>query len=53
MAVVMSKFFETQLIRLQCHEGLNASTALYEWNPPKQLLHIRSRNSRPSCHWID
>ena len=41
MGIVMSRLFETELIRLQCYEGLDASTALYEWNYPKQLLHIR------------
>jgi MoxR-like ATPase len=29
------------MIRLQCYEGLDASTALYEWNYQKQLLHIK------------
>jgi MoxR-like ATPase len=38
---VMARLFNTRLIRLQCYEGLDASTALYEWNYPKQLLHIR------------
>jgi MoxR-like ATPase len=32
---------ETRLVRLQCYEGLDAATALYEWNYPKQLLHIK------------
>jgi MoxR-like ATPase len=41
VAIVMSRLFGTELIRLQCYEGLDASTALYEWNYPKQLLHIR------------
>ena len=41
VALVMSRLFQTKLIRLQCYEGLDASTALYEWNYPKQLLHIR------------
>jgi len=41
VAIVMAKLFETRLIRLQCYEGLDASSALYEWNYPKQLLHIR------------
>ncbi|HEU5138878.1 MAG TPA: MoxR family ATPase, partial [Bacillales bacterium] len=31
----------TRLIRLQCYEGLDANMALYEWNYPKQMLHIR------------
>lgn len=41
IALVMSRLFDTELIRLQCYEGLDVSTALYEWNYPKQLLHIR------------
>lgn len=41
VAIVMSRLFQTDLIRLQCYEGLDSSTALYEWNYPKQLLHIR------------
>jgi MoxR-like ATPase len=32
---------ETDLIRLQCYEGLDANTALYEWNYPKQMLRIK------------
>ncbi len=30
-----------RLIRLQCYEGVDAAQALYEWNYPRQLLHIR------------
>jgi MoxR-like ATPase len=30
-----------RLVRLQCYEGLDATTAIYEWNYPKQLLHIK------------
>ena len=41
VAIVMASLFKTDLIRLQCYEGLDASTSLYEWNYPKQLLHIR------------
>lgn len=41
VAVVMSHLFQTDLIRLQCYEGLDASTSLYEWDYPKQLMHIR------------
>ena len=41
VGLVMACLFDTQLIRLQCYEGLDASTALYEWNYPKQLLQIR------------
>lgn len=41
IAIVMARLLDTQLIRLQCYEGLDASTSLYEWNYPKQLLYIR------------
>lgn len=41
VAIVMAKIFDTELIRLQCYEGLDATSALYEWNYPKQLLYIR------------
>src|SRR5881409_1644106 len=41
VAKVMSRMLGTNLIRLQCYEGLDASTALYEWNYQKQLLHIK------------
>ena len=34
-----------RLIRLQCYEGIDASQALYEWNYPRQLLHIRLAES--------
>ena len=33
---------DTQLIRLQCYEGLDASQAIYEWNYQRQLLSIRA-----------
>jgi MoxR-like ATPase len=41
IAKILSQVLHTRLIRLQCYEGLDASTALYEWNYPKQLLHIK------------
>jgi MoxR-like ATPase len=41
IAKVLARVLGTDLIRLQCYEGLDASTALYEWNYPRQLLHIR------------
>jgi MoxR-like ATPase len=40
-AKVLAEVLDTKLIRLQCYEGLDAASALYEWNYPKQLLHIR------------
>jgi MoxR-like ATPase len=41
VAKVMARMLQTNLIRLQCYEGLDAAQALYEWNYPKQLLHIK------------
>jgi MoxR-like ATPase len=41
IAKVLAKVLDGELIRLQCYEGLDANTALYEWNYPKQLLHIK------------
>ena len=40
-AKVLADVLGTRLIRLQCYEGLDTATALYEWNYPKQMLHIR------------
>ncbi|MGD8385588.1 MAG: MoxR family ATPase [Desulfobacteraceae bacterium] len=50
VAVVLADLFGTDLIRLQCYEGLDASTALYEWNYPKQLLHIRMAEQEGKGH---
>ena len=36
-----------RLIRLQCYEGIDASTALYEWNYPRQMLAIRQAGDQP------
>ena len=41
IAIVMAKLLDTELIRLQCYEGLDVTTALYEWNYPKQLLRMK------------
>jgi MoxR-like ATPase len=41
VAKVLAKILDTPLIRLQCYEGLDANTALYEWNYARQILHIR------------
>jgi len=46
VAKVLSRAFETPLIRLQCYEGLDISQAVYEWNYPQQLLEIQARQHR-------
>jgi MoxR-like ATPase len=41
IAKVMAGALKTDLIRLQCYEGLDANHALYEWNYQRQLLHLK------------
>ena len=41
IAKVMAKALNTDLIRLQCYEGIDANMAIYEWNYQRQLLHIK------------
>ncbi len=41
LAKVLATSLDTELIRLQCYEGLDSNSALYEWNYAKQLLHIK------------
>ncbi len=46
VAKVMAKLLDTELIRLQCYEGLDVNQAVYEWNYTRQMLHIRLLESR-------
>jgi len=41
VAKVLAALLERPLIRLQCYEGLDINTAVYEWNYARQMLHIR------------
>jgi MoxR-like ATPase len=41
VAKVLAAALGTSLIRLQCYEGIDVSTAVYEWNYTRQMLHIR------------
>jgi len=41
VAKALAAALETELIRLQCYEGLDIAQAVYEWNYPRQLLEIR------------
>ena len=41
VAKVLAAMVGAKLIRLQCYEGLDVNTALYEWNFPRQMLHIK------------
>jgi MoxR-like ATPase len=39
---VLARVLGRELVRLQCYEGLDAAQALYEWDYPRQLLHVRA-----------
>jgi len=41
IAKVLSETLGRKLIRLQCYEGLDVSSAVYEWNYPRQMVEIR------------
>ena len=42
VAKVLQRLLGARLIRLQCYEGLDVSTAVYEWNYPRQMLYLRA-----------
>ncbi len=53
IAKVLSAALDTELIRLQCYEGLDIHQAVYEWNYPRQLLEIQAnQNSNISTESI-
>jgi MoxR-like ATPase len=45
LAKVVSRIVDTDLIRLQCYEGLDLAQAAYEWNYPRQLLELQARGA--------
>ena len=47
IAKVMAQALETELIRLQCYEGLDANHAIYEWNYQHQLLYLKVASQPP------
>ena len=46
VAKVLASLLETDLIRLQCYEGLDVHHAVYEWNYTRQMMHIRLLEAR-------
>ena len=46
VAKVITRLLDTDLIRLQCYEGLDVNHAVYEWNYSRQMLHIRMMEAR-------
>ena len=49
-AKVMAEVLGARLIRLQCYEGIDLAHAVYEWNYPRQLLHIRLLHDSDDRH---
>jgi len=46
VARTLAQVLDTELIRLQCYEGLDINTAVYEWDYPRQMLEIRLLEAR-------
>ncbi|HZF13018.1 MAG TPA: MoxR family ATPase [Thermoanaerobaculia bacterium] len=54
IAKVLARLESTELIRLQCYEGLDVSTSLYEWNYQRQMLRLRlAENEGPTRKTAD
>ena len=50
LAAALAQAFGLPLIRLQCHEGIDAAQALYDWDFPRQLLHLRTLEAASGGH---
>ena len=49
LAQSLAELLDAPLIRLQCYEGIDASQALYDWDFPRQLLHLRAAETAGSA----
>ena len=49
IAKVLARMLATDLVRLQCYEGLDVNTALYEWNYQRQLSRPKMSCSSARC----
>lgn len=47
IARTLARMLGRELIRLQCYEGIDASQALYDWDFPRQILHVRALEAVP------
>ncbi|HVV21415.1 MAG TPA: MoxR family ATPase [Pseudonocardiaceae bacterium] len=50
LALAVAEALGLPLIRLQCHEGIDAAQALYDWDFPRQLLHLRTLEALADGH---
>lgn len=49
LAHALTEICGVRLLRLQCYEGIDASQALYDWDFPRQILHLRAVGSDPAA----
>src|SRR6059058_1410963 len=42
LAEALAQALDAELVRLQCYEGIDAAQALYDWDFPRQVLHLRA-----------
>ena len=53
LAVALAEALDLHLIRLQCHEGIDASQALYDWDFARQILHLRTLEATRDAGTLD
>lgn len=53
LAQALAQVLGAELIRLQCHDGIDASQALYDWDFPRQLLHLRAMEASAGSARLD
>jgi MoxR-like ATPase len=46
LATALAEVLDARLVRLQCYEGIDAAQALYDWDFPRQVLHLRAAEGR-------
>ncbi|WP_461023749.1 AAA family ATPase [Thalassiella azotivora] len=53
LAESMARLLGAELVRLQCYEGIDASQALYDWDFPRQVLHLRAVEATAGGERVD
>jgi MoxR-like ATPase len=53
LAEALAEALDLPLIRLQCYEGIDASQALYDWDFPRQILHLRAVEAAAAGHDVE
>jgi MoxR-like ATPase len=53
LAQALGEVLGAELIRLQCHDGIDAAQALYDWDFPRQLLHLRALEAAAAGDRLD